>query len=200
MENKETINQIRATVLSSLYPIGAIYMSTNSTNPEDIFGGKWEPFAQGRTIIGNGQCQENEKLFITGETGGSCTHTLTVNEMPIHTHEQQAHSHTSMNKEYFFWFNQFQHGEKNKVNLPFENHGCYNNDENLNVTLTEYAAKNDTNGIGSGSTWGHRKLGVRWNIAPEINSQVAQNNNTGGSLPHSILPPYIVTYIWHRIG
>lgn len=34
------------------YPIGAIYLSIDSTNPTKLFGGTWEQIAQGRTLVG----------------------------------------------------------------------------------------------------------------------------------------------------
>lgn len=33
------------------YPIGSIYMSVNSTNPGELFGGTWEQI-QGRFLLG----------------------------------------------------------------------------------------------------------------------------------------------------
>lgn len=56
-----------------IYPIGAIYMSINSTNPGDIFGGTWERIANGRTLVG---VDENDTDFnVPSKTGGSKTNT-----------------------------------------------------------------------------------------------------------------------------
>jgi len=44
---------ITAEVLNTLaYPVGSIYMSVNSTNPRELFGGTWVAFGQGRAVIG----------------------------------------------------------------------------------------------------------------------------------------------------
>lgn len=34
------------------YPIGAIYLSVDNTNPSKLFGGTWEQIAKGRTLVG----------------------------------------------------------------------------------------------------------------------------------------------------
>lgn len=39
-------------LLNTIYPVGSIYMSVNSTNPATLFGGTWEPFGVGRTLVG----------------------------------------------------------------------------------------------------------------------------------------------------
>lgn len=57
------------------YPIGAVYISYVSTSPSSLFGGTWTPIT-GRFPYFNAG---------TG-TGGSNTHTLSVNEMPSHNH------------------------------------------------------------------------------------------------------------------
>ena len=80
-----------AQVMLSIYPVGAIFTSSNSTNPSTLFGGTWEAYGAGRVLVG----KASSGTFATaGATGGSETHTLTVAQMPSHTHTQDAHSHT----------------------------------------------------------------------------------------------------------
>jgi|SRR5574344_613857 hypothetical protein len=78
------------------YPIGAIYMSVDSTNPENIFGGSWEQI-KGRFLLGVGQPSVNgDNTWGTigntnynstaGTTGGQSVHTLTLPEIPSHNH------------------------------------------------------------------------------------------------------------------
>lgn len=70
--------------LLSAYPIGSIYTSVNSTSPSVLFGGTWVSFGSGRVLVG---IESDSVEFDTVEkTGGSKTHTLTVNEIPAHTH------------------------------------------------------------------------------------------------------------------
>lgn len=35
-----------------MYPVGSIYLSTNSTNPSEYFGGEWESWGSGRVPVG----------------------------------------------------------------------------------------------------------------------------------------------------
>ena len=75
-------------VLNRVYPVGSIYLSLNSTNPSELFGGTWEQFAQGRTLIGVGELNDGSTLksFEVGATGGEFEHILSVDEMPQHGH------------------------------------------------------------------------------------------------------------------
>jgi hypothetical protein len=69
-----------------LYPVGSIYINaTDSTNPSTLLGyGTWTAFGEGRVLVG---LDSSDTDFDTAEeTGGSKTHTLTVDEMPAHTH------------------------------------------------------------------------------------------------------------------
>ena len=68
-------------LIDRIYPIGSIYISTSSTfNPQNVWGGTWRKTADGRCLIG-----ANDK-YPLGSTGGEATHTLTIDEMPAHTH------------------------------------------------------------------------------------------------------------------
>ena len=77
--------------LATLYPIGVIYSSTVSTNPNTLFGfGTWTAFGAGQVMIGDGGG------FSAGATGGSAnavvvshTHTATSTDSG-HTHLLEA--------------------------------------------------------------------------------------------------------------
>lgn len=66
-------------ILDNVYPVGSIYMSVNSTNPKNLFGGTWEQI-QGRFLFGM------NSSYPAGSTGGEITHKLTQGEMPKHNH------------------------------------------------------------------------------------------------------------------
>ncbi len=82
------------------YPVGSIYLSVNDTNPATLFGGTWERISQGRFLLGAGSNAANNTNywgsypagstnFPAREMGGEATHTLTVDEMPSHTHYER---------------------------------------------------------------------------------------------------------------
>ena len=107
-ENMNKIeNQLKA-LTDAIYPVGSIYMSMSSTNPSNLFGGTWERIGVGRTLIsaggddnavvdensfpGRGTNAAQTTYFPVGETGGELSHTLTVTEMPAHTHSRNYYS------------------------------------------------------------------------------------------------------------
>ena len=63
-----------------IYPIGAIYMSLVSTNPSTLFGGTWEQLS-GQFLLAS------SSTHTAGSTGGSETVTLTIDQMPSHSHK-----------------------------------------------------------------------------------------------------------------
>ena len=73
-------------ILDNVYPVGSIYMSVNSTNPKNLFGGTWEQI-QGKFLFGM------NSSYPAGSTGGEITHKLTPNEMPVHNHDGLYYSY-----------------------------------------------------------------------------------------------------------
>lgn len=61
------------------FPVGAIYMSYTSTSPASFIGGSWTQIQERFLLAAGGE-------YDAGDTGGETKHTLTVNEMPSHTH------------------------------------------------------------------------------------------------------------------
>ena len=95
-ELESEISSLKSDLANKLYPVGSIYMSVNATNPSALFGGTWEQI-KGRFLIGTGANETNNADYWgaypagsvncpAGEMGGEAKHTLTVNEMPNHTH------------------------------------------------------------------------------------------------------------------
>lgn len=72
-----------------LYPIGSIYLSVNNINPGSLFGGTWEQIKDTFLLA----CGDNHQA---GSTGGEENHTLTTDEIPVHTHKQNSHKHKSL--------------------------------------------------------------------------------------------------------
>lgn len=84
----EIENFMRNDLINIIYPIGSIYMSVNNVSPASFLGGTWEQIKD-RFLLAAGSS------YSAGSTGGAATvttagtvngHTLTVNEMPSHSH------------------------------------------------------------------------------------------------------------------
>jgi hypothetical protein len=84
----EIAGNLGSSLVNLIYPIGAIYISVNSTDPGTIWSGTtWAAFGAGKTLVGldSGDADFNQ----VEETGGAKTHTLTINQMPAHNHSYQ---------------------------------------------------------------------------------------------------------------
>ena len=68
-----------------VYPVGSIYMSVNSTDPSELFGGWWEQL-EDRFLLGAGA------NYAAGTTGGEAKHKLTVAELASHFHKTYVYS------------------------------------------------------------------------------------------------------------
>ena len=153
-----------------IYPVGSIYMSMIGTNPGTLFGkGNWNLIAPGRVLVG---IDSSDNDFNTvRKDGGSKTHTLGINEMPSHTHIQNAHTHTQ---------NAHKHAQS-----------AYTSNSAQNNTYPSY-------GYSSGTLY---TITNGTNDATAVNQNfTAVNQNTGGGNAHNNLQPYLTCYIWERIA
>lgn len=62
------------------YPIGAIYISTQPTNPASILGGSWELFTEELALSGA------NAAYPAGSKGGEASVVLSVDQIPSHSH------------------------------------------------------------------------------------------------------------------
>ena len=159
----------RDDIIDIIYPVGSIYMSITSTNPNYTIGGTWEQIAQGRTIIGEGtgtDSNSESKTFSYGTNGGEYNHTLSTSEIPSHTHNSKTLTGTTR-------IQQYNGSEASTTGIISQSNNNYN------------LAKSTSSGTNFGST----TLTVN---ATHTHDSVGSDN------AHNNLPPYFVCYIWKR--
>ena len=85
-KTKITKAEFKKDLLEKVYPIGSYYWSEKNTSPSDIFGGSWTKI-RGRFLFASDSNHD------VGDTGGEERHTLTISEMPRHSHEYEKFCH-----------------------------------------------------------------------------------------------------------
>ena len=83
--SNKTVTKEFKNILNIIYPIGSIYISAVSTSPSTLFGGTWERIKD-KFLLASGD------NYTAGATGGEAAHTLTVDEIPSHSHPMYAYS------------------------------------------------------------------------------------------------------------
>lgn len=118
-------------LLDLMYPIGSIYLSVSSVNPQTIFGGTWEPI-QDRFLLAAGSS------YAAGSTGGSATVSLSTANLPAHTHELQL--------------------AKRQKFLSSGTTGSYVLVDSTDTTSTNYAPLNNGTTTSAGSGTAHNNM------------------------------------------
>ena len=187
-------------LINLIYPVGSIYVSTNSTSPETLFGGTWVAIP-GRFLIGVGAVDENTTTYWgtmaagainmpAGEKGGVSTITtggtaITTAQMPAHTHDKGTYSITGMVRCY---------SEYNKGNTAYDTNGVSGAFYFRTGTDTEYGT---TTNMASGSNDAVRNVQFQANRA-----WTGASGSTGGGSAHTHtaqnIPPYLAVYMWER--
>ena len=186
VSHTHTSNQV-TDLINTIYPIGSIYMSVNSTSPQILFGGSWEQIKD-TFLLATGDTYAN------GSTGGEATHTLTVNEMPSHTHIQDSHNHTQNSHNH----TQDSHNHSASTDRKFlalgknDNWG-YTNARQMQSTSGSYYypySNKNTSGLTEPENTASKTATNQ--------ATTATNQNTGGGQAHNNMPPYLTVYIWKR--
>lgn len=163
---------VKDALLDLVYPIGSIYMSVNNTNPSGFIGGTWEAWGSGKVPVGVNTF-ENEFNEVE-KTGGEKTHTLTTDQMPVHTHTQEAHSHTPLTR---YGFLTYLKGKITREKVALSDDGRYDIVESATSTAST-------------------ERGMAWDVC--TNSVTPAINEVGGGEAHNNLQPYITCYMWKR--
>lgn len=158
-------------ILERVYPVGSIYISTISTNPNMLFGfGTWSTYAQGRTLIGAGGD------YTAGDTGGS--------EIPALLNH--GHSFTKGTAV----------GTSNLTGEVW-NMATQSSTVNLNATgVCSTGSRSEGVGYAVNSHTSNDGFVIDVNHSHSVTGTIT--NSSSGDQAKGNLPPYIVTYIWVR--
>ena len=190
---------VRAVVqdlVSILYPVGSIYMNTNATNPKDLFGiGEWEQIKDtflmsagttyGAGTTGGAASHTHSIGHTHGVPGVAHTHTtgnhtLTVAEMPAHTHNIQRNGNYSS----AFMTDTGKLGQWGSAILQ--------------VGSSNYTAQPSSVSVDSTGGSGAHNHGNTGSTTPNATTTNGQSTSTSGST--SNLPPYLAVYTWKRVS
>ena len=157
----QAVTQAVADAKLAAHPVGSYYWSSESTDPSALFGGTWER-VKDRFVLAAGDS------YAVGATGGEATHTLSISEMPTHSHSIRLNREGADNG-YGGYVPVLGTPQAIKTNT-----GGYPPVESSNGVFTDHTRSTDL-------------------IA---DSEFIQE--TGGSTPHNNMPPYVAAYCWKR--
>ncbi len=93
---EKKVNNNETNRLDKTYPVGSIYETTAYSTKEQVanaLGGTWEVYGSGKTLVGVDSSDDN--FNTVNKTGGSVSTSLTVANLPSHTHSIPALSGTA---------------------------------------------------------------------------------------------------------
>lgn len=169
--NATTNNAFMQQIINMVYPIGTYYWSSNSTSPQELFGGTWTPVTD-KFVLAAGS------TYTAGNTGGAATisytpagtvgnHTLTESEMPKHYHYARE-------------------GERSFVTTDQSN---------------TPSRRTQASGSGATNTLYSNVALQRFSNTDWAGGSGAHNHEwTGTAATLNNMPPYEVAYCWKRTG
>lgn len=194
-----TDSTFKTTLLNFCYPVGSLYWSSKSTNPATLFGGTWVQIKD-RFILACGDTYTS-----SGATGGASTVTLSVDNMPSHTH-----SFTPSGK-----ISSTSGGTDNRTGGMSGNStgsfamGLTGSDSNNNWCVTRVsgnASRTKTgntfgtadNFLAGGTQYDTVNINVSHTHTAYFTGTAGTTGSNGSGTSFSILPPYVVKYCFER--
>lgn len=180
---QQKLDKISATLDSlkrtTYYSVGDVITLTTDIDPATVYGGTWKRTAKGKSLVGVDSTDDD--FSQSRNTGGEKTHTLTNDELPIHSHTGSTstdgyHSHgynkNTSNAYGTAFYTDNYHGWPLYSNNPYDGNcsGWYVRENYIDIS--------------SSGTHSHSFT----------------TSETGGSGAHNNLMPYYTVYMWEKIS
>ena len=215
--NTSDTSSIYYKLMKLIYPVGSLYWSSKSTNPASLFGGTWVQIKD-KFILACGDTYTS-----SGATGGASSVTLSVSNMPSHSHSftpsgtisMDAHSHSftpsgTVSSSF--------KGKNQTGSVRMDN--AINGGSPLGTASGVFSTSGESPiNLDSGS-WNKRASTLNFSMTPSgtvSSSFTGTSKNTtpttssgsftgtagttgsnGSGTSFNILPPYVVKYCWER--
>lgn len=193
-------NLVKQYILAS-HPVGSIEINITGTNPSTYLGGTWVAWGTGKVPVG---VNTSDTEFNTVEkTGGSKTHAHTYS----HTHGVPGVAHTHSTGNHTLTVAEMpghSHDVRQRSNGPTAVSSFYNN--NYTGGSAEYCLSSSAKTVNTGSTdnlftlsvggsgaHNHGNTGSTTPSATTTNSQSTTNTSSASNIQ-----PYITCYMWKR--
>lgn len=185
-------------VTDTIYPVGSLYWSSKSTNPASLFGGTWVQIKD-RFVLA---CGDTYKTV--GATGGASSVTLSVSNMPNHSHSftpsgevTSTFTGTAVNTGGMSANERHTH----TVNLSKSNWGDSSNDycyidssQNSSSQLNNKTSPS----INTASVAHTHSVTAKGTVSSSFTGYGGTTSPEGSGSAFNILPPYVVKYCWER--
>ena len=179
------MQSFQSIILNTVYPVGSLYTSFNSTSPANIVGGTW-------VQIQNCFLMAAGSSYAIGTSGGSATHTHTS---AAHTHTTAGHTLTEAELPYI----------DGGFAVPvIGNHGTKGVYGKAYGTGFGTIGSSNSYGITQGMTGTSITSGTQYGYGFRFGGGASHSHgNTGSTTPgatgaSSSLPPYKTIYMWQR--
>ena len=218
--NTTDTSSIYYKLMKLIYPVGSLYWSSKSTNPASLFGGTWVQIKD-RFVLACGDTYTS-----SGATGGASSVTLSVSNMPSHTHsftpsgKVSSHSHGLNNHTHTFSGTTGGMSANSTGTMKSQRIITGNKDDTNAVVFSGNMSRISTSNYGSIS-WGSGKSnasgfkidvshthsvsgtteeasGSTASATPTFSGTAGTTGSSGSGTSFSILPPYVVKYCFER--
>ena len=206
----------------TIYPVGSLYWSSKSTDPSTLFGGTWVQIKD-RFVLACGDIYKT-----VGATGGASSVTLSVSNMPSHSHSFTPSGTITMNAHYHGLNNHTHNFSGTTGSMNGNSSGSFNARRSdvlgasATVDCSGIVTRGDLFTAYKSSSGEFSRGGVNYSININHNHSFSgtTNGNSGDTTPttstgsfsgtqgttspegsgtsFSILPPYVVKYCFER--
>lgn len=184
------------------YPIGSIYLTVLNIDPSKYFGGEWVSFGPGKVLVGVDpsdsdfkmvEIEGGNKSYRTSTSGIISDTSLTIDQIPNHTHGLNNHAHsigtltTSSSGAHVHAIKYVEDGGTG-TKARFTGQTSYTGTRD---TLSAGAHTHTVSGTTAGNTG---------NVTSTGGGSSHTHDFSGNEIDISTLQPYITCYMWKRIA